>query len=151
VDERASWLEGYTSALKGWNSDSREVIYLATDSADPGATHRVVAQRWDGSGPARRVQVSEGGAQPVWDPNGHDLYYRSRFHVMRATIAREPELTVTRIDTLFRDVFVRGSATNSDVMSGRKELLMIREHHPPFRISVLVNWPELLRQRLLTR
>jgi serine/threonine protein kinase/Tol biopolymer transport system component len=103
-------------------------------------------------GPASRLQVSAGGGtQPVWSADGRQLYYRGPEYLLRATIARGSELSVTRRDTLFRDVFARHNMTNYDVFPGGKELLMIRINSSPVRAVILLNWPELLRQRAATR
>ena len=66
---------------------------------------------------------------------------------MRATITREPELRVSRRDTLFRDIFFQHDVQNYDVFPGGKELLMILESQAPIQASVVLNWAELLRQR----
>ena len=103
-------------------------------------------------GRASRVQVSAGGGQqPVWSPDERQLYYRGPEHMMRATIARSSELNVTKRDTLFRDVFARHNMTNYDVFPGGKELLMIRTSSSPIHAAILLNWPELLRQRAALR
>jgi hypothetical protein len=87
----------------------------------------------------------------VWSADGRQLYYRGPEYLLRATIARRSELSVTRRDTLFRDVFARHNMTNYDVFPGGKELLMIRINSSPVRAAILLNWPELLRQRAATR
>ena len=102
-------------------------------------------------GPAGRLQVSvASGWQPVWSADGRQLYYRTQGYMMRATIARGSEMTVTRRDTLFKDDFVQHNMTNYDVFPGGKELLMIRAHPNPVHAGIVLNWPELLRQRART-
>jgi serine/threonine-protein kinase len=79
------------------------------------------------SDPSRRVRVSSGGGtQPVWSPDGRQLFYRSPDRMMRATIWRGERLTVERVEALFADIYERHDVTNYDVLPGGEELVMIR-------------------------
>jgi hypothetical protein len=77
--------------------------------------------------PSRRVQVSHGGGtQPVWSPDGRQLFYRSPDRMMRATVRAAGRLTVERVEPLFADIYERHDVTNYDVLPGGEELVMIR-------------------------
>lgn len=106
-------------------------------------------------GPSSRLQVSAGGGkQPVWSADGRLVYYRttdSPGYMMRATISSGPKFRVVRRDTLFRDVFAQHNFTNYDVFPGGNELLMIHANPITMRPAVILNWPELLRQRAALR
>ncbi len=53
-------------------------------------------------GPGGRYQVSSGGGvEPVWSPNGNELFYRAGQALISAKLATVPELAVVRRDTLF--------------------------------------------------
>lgn len=79
------------------------------------------------SDPSRRVQVSHGGGtQPVWSPDGRQLFYRSPDRMMRATVRAAGRLTVERVEPLFADIYERHDVTNYDVLPGGEELVMIR-------------------------
>jgi dipeptidyl aminopeptidase/acylaminoacyl peptidase len=79
------------------------------------------------SDPWRRVQVSHGGGtQPVWSPDGRQLFYRSPDRMMRATVRHAGRLTVERVEPLFADIYERHDVTNYDVLPGGEELVMIR-------------------------
>ena len=76
---------------------------------------------------SRRVQVSSGGGtQPVWSPDGRQLFYRSPDRMMRATVRRGDRLTVERVEALFADIYERHDVTNYDVLPSGEELVMIR-------------------------
>jgi hypothetical protein len=77
--------------------------------------------------PSRRVQVSRGGGtQPVWGPDGRQLFYRTADRMMRATVRRAGRLTVERVEPLFADIYERHDVTNYDVFPSGEELVMIR-------------------------
>jgi serine/threonine-protein kinase len=122
--------------------DGRLVAYTSDESGMQEVfVHSVV-------GPTRRIQVSSGGGvEPMWGPAGGQLYYRSPEYVMRATLTTNPELTVARRDTLFRDVFERESVTNYDVFPNGRELLMVRKNSGTLSAAVLLDWTQLLERR----
>ena len=113
------------------------------------------------SADSARRQVSLGsGTEPAWSADGRQLYYRTGSclcynqiptdgpqYVMRASIARVPELWVTARDTLFRDVFARKNVTNYAILPGGKELLMIRENLTSLHAAVVLDWDRLVRQQ----
>jgi hypothetical protein len=81
------------------------------------------------TGRKRRVIVSAGGGtEPVWSPNGEELFYRGSTHVMSARISDAPELAVTRRDTLFEDRYARSEGYHAqyDVFPSGHEFLMVR-------------------------
>ena len=79
------------------------------------------------SDPSRRVQVSRGGGtQPVWSPDGRQLFYRGPDRMMRATLSGDGRLTVEQVEPLFEDIYERHDVTNYDVLPGGEELVMIR-------------------------
>ena len=101
-------------------------------------------------GPGGRIQVStNGGQDPAWSPGGRELFYRSPSHVMAATIARDPELSVARRDTLFPDTYERNCChVNYDVFPGGNEFVMVQPISGGARLFAVVNWTEELRRRL---
>jgi serine/threonine-protein kinase len=139
-----------TEAGEGQSRLSHDGRLLAFSSNESG--------RWEvyirsALGPARRLQVStSGGGQAVWSADDRQLYYRAPEYMMRATIAGGSAPSVIRRDTLFKDVFVQHNIQNYDVFPGGNELLMIRNTSAAsWRAGVLLNWPELVRQRAAVR
>ena len=119
---------------------ARPFIATGASEVDPRMSRdgRVLAYASDESGqhevyavplgdPSKRVQVSRGGGtQPVWSPDGRQLFYRGPDRMMRATVTRAPRLTVERVEPLFADIYERHDVTNYDVLPGGEELVMIR-------------------------
>lgn len=138
-----------TGASEGMPRLSRDGKLLAYISNETGRSEVYVRSLL---GAGSRLQVSAGGGtQPAWSLDGRQLYYRGPGYMMRAMIARGSEVSVTQRDTLFRDVFVPHNMTNYDVFPGGQELLMIRAHSGAVRAAIVLNWPELLRQRAALR
>ncbi len=102
-----------------------------------------------------QVQISTaGGTEPVWGPNGRELYYRA------AGETEGPEMVVARIETrsgfrvvsrerLFRaDEFVTAPPhANYDVAPNGSGFVMVRLGRAS-RFEILLNWPEELKAKV---
>ena len=95
----------------------------------------------------RRRQIStNGGGEPLWAPDGRELYYRSSDgKVMAVRIQTEPELQPSTPVALFDDRYEQDSFDISP--DGARFVMMRRaDDAPPPRLRVIVNWlPELER------
>jgi Tol biopolymer transport system component len=105
-------------------------------------------------GPAGQIQVSvSGGDEPVWAPNGRELFFRSSTHLMAALITEDPELEVLRRDTLFRDTYVLDIFSGGyDVFPSGTEFVFLenlRSQNTAF--LGIANWPAHLQQRMRAR
>jgi serine/threonine-protein kinase len=100
---------------------------------------------------SRRERVStNGGAEPVWAPNGRELFYREGARMMAAAIPRADGQPVTPPRVLFEGEFARGTidSPNYDVMPDGQRFVMVQR--PPSTIDqmtlhVLINWFDALR------
>ena len=98
------------------------------------------------------VQVSQdGGNEPVWAPDGRELYYRGnvegRIKMMAAAIRTAPELEVVSRTQLFPmdDIVGATPHANFAISPDGKTFAMVRRA-PANRIIVLQNLPELVRR-----
>jgi hypothetical protein len=121
--------------------------WLAFSSSQSGR-EEVYVRRLDGTG--EQVQISlAGGAEPVWGPNGRELFYRtsngSGIDLVMATLQTSPTLQVTSRQPLFA-VSDMGTATphaNYDISPDGKTFVMVRLN-PASRIMVIQNLPGLV-------
>lgn len=122
------------------SQDGKWLAYTSNETGQP----EVYVQSL--SGLERRVHISSGGgSEPMW--SAATLFYRGSAYMMRAELNTNGELRVTRRDTLFRDVYKRRNVVNYDIFPGGRELLMIRLGPTTLHEAIVLNWPELLRQR----
>ena len=105
--------------------DGRLIAYVSDETGGPEVYLRPLP------GPGGRATVSiKGGIEPVWSPDGRELFYRSPTHIMSATIVERPELDVARRDTLFADAYVDVTvATNYGIFPNGKEFVFV--HNQP--------------------
>ena len=96
-----------------------------------------------------RKQVSTNdGTEPLWSPDGRELYYRDGSALIAASVKTDPEFVLEKRTVLFKDSYVtRSDFTNYDVHPDGKSFLMVKrmgESSP--RIVVALNWIEKLKR-----
>jgi serine/threonine-protein kinase len=130
------WL-AYTS-----NGTGRDEVYL---------------QPFSVTGPRGKQQVSVGGgAEPVWAPDGRELFYRNGDAMMAVAIVTEPELSVGTPSLLFEGRFLGTGSVhlrrNYDVSPDGQRFLMIQREQDlvPTEIVVILNWFEELKRLVPT-
>jgi serine/threonine-protein kinase len=128
-----------------FSPDGRWIAYSSNESGVPEVYVRPFP------GPGGRSQIStEGGAEPVWSPDGQELFYREGGRMMAVGITQQPVFAVAKPRALFDDSYRRGDhVPGYDVWPGRK-FIVIRDSAqapPPTRIHVVINWfADLQRQ-----
>ena len=101
--------------------------------------------------PGDQVQVSvAGGTEPVWGPDGRELFYRSGGtspQLLLATVQTLPSFTITSRRPLFpvSDIVTASPHSNYDVSPDGKSFVMVRLN-PSSRIVVLQNLPALVER-----
>jgi serine/threonine protein kinase len=108
-----------------------------------------------------RWQISTaGGGDPLWSPNGRELFYRNGDAVMAVAVETEPAFKAGKPDTLFRGTYIRFSPLEGhpwDISRDGKRFLMLKEvastgkpaaAKSTQKINIVVNWFEELKQRV---
>jgi eukaryotic-like serine/threonine-protein kinase len=124
---------------------SRDGRWLAYVSTQTGRAE-VYARPMGGDGPQVRVS-SDGGSEPVFGPDGTELYYRTASKLFVAELTHEPELTVTSRRVLFDvgDIATGFPHANYDISPDGRTFVMVRLN-PSSRIMVIQNLPALVRR-----
>jgi eukaryotic-like serine/threonine-protein kinase len=107
-----------------------------------------------------RWQIStSGGSNPLWSPNGRELFYRSGDAVMAVRVETDSEFKPEKPIVLFRGAHYSKSEGmyNWDVSPDGKRFLMIENvvatanpaaPESPRKINIVLNWFEELKQRV---
>jgi serine/threonine-protein kinase len=104
--------------------------------------------------PQVRIPVSNGGgSQAAWRGDERELYFRRGDEMMVADVSTTPELRIGKPRVLFPGSFANIQGKNYDVRPDGQRFLMVRtdEAAPPRQISVVLNWMEDLRSRMLPK
>jgi len=106
-------------------------------------------------GPGEKSQIStEGGKEPVWNPNGRELFYRSGDKMMAVDVATQPTFAAGKSRMLFEGHYLPtpNYFQNYDVSSDGQRFLMLKpveqaQAAPAQTINVVLNWFEELKQK----
>ncbi|HEV2521582.1 MAG TPA: protein kinase [Candidatus Acidoferrales bacterium] len=134
-----------------FSPDGRWLAYISDESG----RYEIYVQPYPG--PGGKWQIStEGGTEPVWNPNGRELFYRSAEKMMAVDIATQPSFAAGKPRMLFEGPYVLTGATvpNYDVSPDGQRFLMLKPAEKPraapTQINVVLNWFEELNQKVPT-
>lgn len=126
------------------SSDNRWLAFASSQSG----REEIYVRRLDGTGEQVQISIS-GGAEPVWGPDGSELFYRasngSGVDLMLARLQTSPTLQVIGRQPLFAvsDMATATPHANYDISPDGKTFVMVRLN-PASRIMVIQNLPGLV-------
>jgi Tol biopolymer transport system component len=128
--------------------------WLAYVSDELGRTHVYVRPY---PGPDIKFLVSEeaeGGGEPVWSPDGTELFYRSGNRMMVVSVQTESTFRAGRPGVLFEGLYrTTGHPAGLqyyDISPDGQRFLMIKRDEDPAQIHVVLNWFEELKRLVPT-
>jgi Tol biopolymer transport system component/predicted Ser/Thr protein kinase len=134
-----------------FSPDGRWLAYISDESG-----HReVYVQPYPGPGGKRQI-TTEGGTEPVWNPNGRELFYRSGGRMMAVDIVTQLGFAAGKPRVLFDGPYLPSPVTfpNYDVSPDGQRFLMLKPSEQaqaaPTQINVVLNWFEELKRRVPT-
>jgi serine/threonine-protein kinase len=107
-------------------------------------------------GPGGKWQIStEGGSEPVWNPKGRELFYRTGHKMMAVDVTTQPSFSVGKPRMLFEGSYTPTprSFPDYDVSPDGQRFLMLKpseQAEAPAQINVVLNWFEELKQKVPT-
>jgi serine/threonine-protein kinase len=139
----------FTESAPRFSPDGRWLAYLSNESG----RFEIYVQPYPG--PGGKWQIStEGGTEPVWNPNGRELFYRSGDKMFAVDVATQPGFSAGKPRMLFEGKYEPAPATfpNYDVSADGQHFLMLKlmeqAEEAPTQINVVLNWFEELKRRV---
>jgi len=119
--------------------DGRWLVYVSNESGRNEIYVRLFA------GSDRRWQVSSGGGtQPVWNPDGKEIFYRIGDRMMAVGLTADgDQLRLSSPHQLFARAYAYGAGitiANYDVTQDGQRFLMVSEDVTVGRLRVILNW-----------
>ena len=107
-------------------------------------------------GPGGKWQIStDGGNEPVWPANGHEIFYRSGNAMMSVDVTTNPTFSPGKPRPVFTSDYEKPTGANMwanyDVTADGERFLMIKsvDSSPQaVEIRVVVNWFQNLQRRV---
>jgi eukaryotic-like serine/threonine-protein kinase len=141
----------FNESAPRFSPDGRWLAYVSDESG----RYEIYVQPYPG--PGGKWQIStESGTEPVWNPNGRELFYRSGDKMMAVEIATQPSFAAGKPRMLFEGQYVPTPVTypNYDVSPDGQRFLMLKTAEQaqaaPTQINVVLNWFEELKQKVPT-
>jgi eukaryotic-like serine/threonine-protein kinase len=144
---RTEFLEGAAR----FSPDGRWIAYVSEESG----RREVYAQPYPSPGGKSQISM-DGGAEPVWNPNGRELFYRAGKKMMAVEVATKQSFVADRPELLFTADFVESPwwMANYDVSRDGRRFLMVQpspqENATPAQITVVLNWFDELKRLVPT-
>jgi Tol biopolymer transport system component len=141
----------FNESVPRFSRDGHWLAYISNESG----RYEVYVQPFPG--PGGKWQIStEGGTEPVWNPNGRELFYRSGDKIMAVDVATQPGFAAGTPRKLFEGPYLPSPLTNPnyDVSPDGQRFLMLKPSESaeaaPTQINVVLNWFEELKQKVPT-
>jgi serine/threonine protein kinase/Tol biopolymer transport system component len=132
-----------------FSPDGHWLAYVSDESGN----NEIYVQPYPGPG-GKWLISAEGGAEPVWNPNGRELFYRGGDKMMAVDVATQPGFIAGKPRVLFEGQYVPSPTTppNYDVSRDGQRFLMLKPieqaQAAPTQINVVLNWFEELKRRV---
>ena len=129
-----------------FSPDGNWLAYLSDESG----RYEVYVQPYPG--PGAKYQIStQGGTEPVWNPNGRELFYRSGNKMMAAEVVVHPSFAVVQARVLFEGPYATvakrvSEGAGYDVSQDGLRFLMDKQNGEATHINVVLNWFEELKR-----
>jgi Tol biopolymer transport system component len=139
----------FNESAPRFSPDGRWLTYVSNESG----RYEIYVLAYPG--PGGKFQIStNGGTEPVWNPNGRELFYRSGNKMMVVDVASQTSFSAGKPRILFEGRFLPTPATspNYDVSPDGQRFLMIKAAEPEeqsaTQINIVLNWFEELKRRV---
>ena len=127
ISPSGKWI-AYVSDIKGQNE-----IYIT---------------RYPGPGSQEPIST-HGGSEPMWAPNGRELFYREGDKMMVVSVETEPSLKLGMPEPLFERQFFSLWGSQYDIHPDGQRFLMIKSSASETnQINIVFNWFEVLKQKM---
>jgi len=137
----------FEEIMPAFSPDGRWLAYNSNESGRPEVYVRPV------SGEGGKWQISaDGGLEPLWAPNGRELFYRNGEQVLAAQVEAGPAFRAGKPRLLFAGPYVSGvtesRSRHYDIAPDGREFVMVKETaEGATQIQVVLNFAEELKRR----
>jgi eukaryotic-like serine/threonine-protein kinase len=131
-----------------FSPDGRALAWVSNDTG----REQIYVRSYPGTG--RTLVSTDGGTEPIWSPNGTELFYRKGRGVFSVPVSTGAGVTVGRPLLLFQGDFAMGSQGRPDIpgydVTPDGRFIMVTstaDAESPSRLDVVINWVEDLKRR----
>jgi serine/threonine protein kinase len=133
-----------------WSPDGRWIAYSSQESG----RNEIFVVPFPLNGQRSRISTA-GGSEPLWSPDGRELFYRAAGQIMAVDVRTSPSFSAGTPRTLFPDGFVNGpngKTGYSIALDGRFLFAQHLQPDPPItHLQVVLNWFTELRRAVAAK
>ena len=133
----------YEESAPRFSPDGRWIAYISDESG----RREVYVQPYPGPGGKRQISTG-GGQDPIWNPKGSELFYRSRGRVIAVDVDTTSGFSAGKSRVLFDGSYLGGY----DVSPDGQRFLMLKpvesQTSAITQIRVVLNWFEELKRKV---
>jgi len=136
---------------------SPDGAYMAFESDVTGGRMEIYVRPFPDVDSAQYKVSTDGGAEPVWSPDGREIFYLSGGKLMAVPVSRTRGLELGRPVALFdvRPYFFGGAGRNYDVAPDGRRFVMVKnaadQQNRSAPITIVLNWIGELRGRVASK
>jgi serine/threonine-protein kinase len=139
----------FNESLASFSGDGRWVAY----TSDVSGRDEVYVRQFPEGGRIWRVSI-DGGEEPLWSPDGRELFYRNGHAWMVVPVQTTPEFSLGTPRQQFEGAYLQISGYSYDIAPDGKRFIMakgVNQQTTTTQLNVVVNWHEELKRRMSKR
>jgi hypothetical protein len=132
----------FDDEMPSLSSDGQWIAYVSNESGQ----QEVYVQSFPQLG--NKIQIStDGGREPVWRKNSHELFYRWGDKIMSVSIRDNPDFVASNPQVVLEGPYTHGFFANWDVSPGGERFVFLkRKDQDRAKINIILNWFEELKK-----
>ena len=125
----------FQSRLPDLSPDGKWVTYASNES---GGRFEAYVRPFPGPG-GKWIVSTNGGDQPLWNPNGKEIFYRDGANVIAATVSTSPTFSVLSRKVLFEDKYDNAGTQDWHVFPDGNHFAMVKPVQTESQLIVTMN------------
>jgi len=150
LSDRKAWpfiQTQYNERGPAFSPDGKWLAY----SSDESGRYEIYVQAYPGSGGKYQIST-EGGNEPVWNPNGKELFYLNANKIMAVKVVSQPTFSASEVRVLLEGLYTGtargGESPTYGVSPDGQRFLVHKQGGEATQINVVLNWFEELKSRV---
>ena len=138
----------FSELLASYSPDGKYVAYCSDESGQ----YEIYVRPASGEGAKWQIST-EGGEEPIWSSDGHELFYRNAQKWMAVDVATAQDFKSGSPHLLFEGPYLNIPGFSYDVARDGRFLILEENYKQPptLQVQVIFNWADEVKRRVPTK